>query len=182
MIGRLLGYGVCLSLFGLVTAAQGWAWHANATYRLNMTPSMPVGLWAVSRRPPAQLTRGSIVAICLPMSIGIPARERGYVTGGECPGQTMPMLKTIAAVPGDIVAISTRGLSVNGVLLAHSQALGRDSKGRPLTGMAIGTYSVRQSVFWLYAGHDPRSFDSRYYGGLPGKNVIGYAWPLLVLQ
>ena len=183
-LAKLVGYGGCLGLFGLATAAQLWAWRADATYRLNATPSMPIGLWAVSRRPPAPktLARGTIVAICLPMSVGIRARERGYVSGGECPGGTTPMLKTIAAVTGDTVTVSTDGMSVNGVHLPRSNALTQDSKGRPLVGMAIGTYHVPWTVVWLYAGHDPRSYDSRYYGGLPTSNIIGSAWPLLVLK
>jgi len=54
----------------------------------------------------------------LPATVGgYSARLRGYVSGGECPGQTTPMLKTIAALPGDTVTVSTRGVSVNGQLL-----------------------------------------------------------------
>ena len=179
---RVCGYGACLSLFGLMTAAQLWAWQTDATYRLNTTPSMPVGLWAVNRRRPAapELERGMVVAICLPTSVGIQARQRGYVSGGECPGGTTPMLKTIAALAGDSVTVSASGISVNGVHLPHSHALTRDSRGRPLVGMAAGTYAVPQAEVWLYAGHDPRSFDSRYYGGLPTSNIIGSAWPLFV--
>ena len=187
MIGRLAklgGYAGCLGLFGLVMAAQLWVWSTGATYRLNTTPSMPIGLWAVSRHAPepAQLVRGAVVAICLPMSVGIPARLRGYVSGGECPGQTTPMLKSIAAVEGDTVTVSGSGMSVNGVLLPHSRALSRDGKGRPLSSIAPGTYVVPSTVIWLYAAHDRRSFDSRYYGGLPARSVMGRAWPLLVMR
>ena len=183
-LAKLVGYAGCLGLFGLVMAAQLWVWNAGATYRLNTTPSMPIGLWAVSRRAPEpeRLVRGAVVAICLPMSVGIPARLRGYVSGGECPGRTTPMLKTIAAIGGDTVRVSPNGMSVNGVLLPHSRALSRDGKGRPLSSIAPGTYMVPRTVIWLYAAHDPRSFDSRYYGGLPARDVMGHAWPLLVMR
>jgi conjugative transfer signal peptidase TraF len=181
---KLGGYGACLGLFGLATAAQVWVWYEDANYRLNTTPSMQVGLWAVSRHAPepAQIRRGEIVSVCLPLSVGIPARLRGYVSGGECPGQTTPMLKTIAAVPGDTVTVSTRGMAVNGQLLPHSQALEYDEKHRPLSTVPAGTYVVPPTIVWLYASHDPRSFDSRYYGGIPERNMMGDAWPLLVMR
>jgi type IV secretory pathway protease TraF len=34
---------------------------------------------------------------------------------------------------------------------------------------------------WLLSGHDPRSFDSRYFGAIPTANVRGVARPLWVL-
>ena len=181
---KLVVYAACIGLFGLVTGAQLWVWRSGANYRLNTTPSMPVGLWAVSRRTPAmdQLRRGEAVSVCLPLLVAIPARRRGYVSGGECPGRTTPMLKTIAAIPGDIVTVSSSGMAVNGHVLPHSRPLTRDEKGRPLFAVPVGSYIVPATVVWLYASHDPRSFDSRYYGAIPARNVIGHAWPLLVLK
>jgi conjugative transfer signal peptidase TraF len=179
---KFSGYGFCLALFGTVVAGQIWSWETDATYRLNTTPSMQLGFWAVSRHSPTQLTRGETVSVCLPLSIGIPARLRGYVGGGECPGATTPMLKSIAAVPGDTVTMSTEGMAVNGRLLPHSAALQRDDRGRPLPAVPYGTYVVPDTAIWLYAGHDPRSFDSRYYGAIPAHNVMGEAWPLLTMR
>jgi len=33
-------------------------------------------------------------------------------------------------------------------------------------------------VVWLLSGHDPRSFDSRYFGGVPVTNIQGVARPI----
>jgi type IV secretory pathway protease TraF len=53
--------------------------------RWNMTPSMPMGLWAVQ---PIQgpVERDEVVTLCLEPAAAALGRARGYLTGGECPG------------------------------------------------------------------------------------------------
>lgn len=89
------------------------------------------------------------------------------------------MLKPVAAVEGDCVAISAQGIAVNGVLIPNSRALTIDTMGRPLKPMENGFYTVKPGTIWLISSHD-HSFDSRYFGPLPSANILGLAKPVLL--
>ena len=172
----------------LVTVATGAILVAGlagadlAGLRLNVTPSMPVGLWRmVPDRAP--LRRGEIVVVCLPDTA--PARvgaARGYIPSGSCPSGSEPLFKPIAATAGDVVAVSAAGVAVNGQAVHDTAQLARDSAGRPLIAVAAGAYPVAPKEVWLLSGHDPRSFDSRYFGPVPEANVQGLALPIWVLR
>lgn len=153
-----------------------------AGLRVNGTPSMPLGLWRVVTDH-APLRRGEIVAICPPDTAPVQAgAERGYIPPGRCPGGYEPLLKPIAATSGDVVAVSTSGVAVNGEVLQDTAQLAQDSAGRPLKPVAAGVYPVAPGEVWLLSGHDPRSFDSRYFGPVPAANVQGIARPVWVLR
>ena len=153
-----------------------------AGLRLNDTPSMPVGLWRmVPDRAP--LRRGEIVVVCLPdTALTRVGAARGYLPSGSCPGGSEPLIKPIAATAGDVVAVSAGGVSVNGQPVHDTAQLAADSAGRPLMAVSAGVHSVPQGEVWLLSGHDPRSFDSRYFGPVPEANVQGIARPVWVLQ
>jgi conjugative transfer signal peptidase TraF len=147
--------------------------------RWNVSPSMPAGLWQVSAfHGPAK--RGEVVALCLPPIPAALGRIRGYLGAGDCPDNVEVLLKTVAAISGDRVEVSADGVAVNGVLLRNSRALARDETGRPLSAMTEGSYVVDDGEIWIISGHDPRSYDSRYYGAVPTVGVRGRAVPLLV--
>ena len=143
---------------------------------------MPEGLWQVTaaHRP---LRRGEIVVVCLPQTaMTREAASRGYIPAGTCSGGLAPLLKPVAAVSGDVVMVSAAGLAVNGRPVANGAQLLRDSAGRALRPMQAGTYPVAPGTIWLLSGHDPRSFDSRYFGPVPAAAVQGVAHPLWVLR
>jgi conjugative transfer signal peptidase TraF len=167
------GVGTVLGVFAVAQAAG---------LRVNATPSMPTGLWMVTatRLSPG---RGEIIAACLPDSD--PAREafhRGYIAAGSCPGGTEPLVKPIAAISGDVVVVSAAGIAVNTAPIANTAPLGRDDAGRPLQPVPAGLYRVPPGKLWLLSGHDPRSFDSRYFGAIPIASLRGTARPIWVLQ
>lgn len=151
-----------------------------AGLRVNATASMPRGLWQV--RAGAPVRRGDIVAICPPDRADIrEAAGRGYIPPGRCPGGCEPLIKPVAALGGDVVTVTAGGIIVNGDPVANTRPLTRDEAGRTLHPFPAGTYRVPHRELWLLAGHDPRSFDSRYFGAAPRANVIGVARPLWVL-
>lgn len=148
--------------------------------RVNDTASMPQGLWRV-RAADAPLRRGDIVTVCLPDTKMIRlAAARGYLPAGLCGGGYEPVVKPVAAIPGDRVAVTPRGIAVDGRPVPHTVQLTKDSAGRPLYGVALGVYVVRPGRMWLLSGHDRRSFDSRYFGPVPMANVRDVARPLWV--
>jgi conjugative transfer signal peptidase TraF len=165
--------GTVLGVFAVAQAAG---------LRVNATPSMPVGLWMVTATSMSP-GRGDIIAVCLPDSG--PAREafdRGYIAAGSCPGGAELLVKPVAAISGDLVAVSAAGIAVNDAPIANSAPLGRDEAGRPLQSVPAGLYRVPPGELWLLSGHDPRSFDSRYFGAVPIAGIRGIARPIWVLQ
>jgi conjugative transfer signal peptidase TraF len=153
-----------------------------AGLRINGTPSMPRGLWQVVADD-TPLRRGEIVTVCPPdtMLIRLGA-ARGYIPAGRCPGGYEPLVKPIAATVGDWVAVSAAGETVNGLPVQGTAQLGHDSAGRLLPPFPAGTYRVPPGQVWLLSGHDPRSFDSRYFGPVPVANVQGVARPVWVAR
>ncbi len=89
------------------------------------------------------------------------------------------LLKVVAGVPGDDVAVSVDGVAVNGCLLPDSRPNARDRVGRRISPWPRGDYRLGWGKVWLYAGN-PRSWDSRYWG--PGflRDVMAKAAPLFV--
>ena len=177
--GRRARVAVCalaaLTLGGLAAAEA-------AGLRVNTTTSMPRGLWRVAsvNVPPR---RGEVVSVCSPDTPVIrEAATRGYIPVGGCPGGTDPLVKPVAAVAGDVVTVAPEGIAVNGAPIANTAQLRTDSAGRPLYPVPAGRYPVAPGEMWLLSGHTPRSFDSRYFGPVPVRNVLGLAHPVWVTR
>src|SRR2546422_11670272 len=78
----------------------GWL----AGLRLNLTGSLPVGLYVASG---ATSGRGALVLACLPPGVAAFARARGYVPrGGACLGGVVPIGKSVLAMAGDTVTVT----------------------------------------------------------------------------
>ena len=100
-----------------------------ARYRINLTSSMPLGIWKESKA----IHRGSCVAACLPPDSEAAqlAIKRRYLPHGQCPGGFAPLLKQIVAIPGDTVTLTDKQVWINEILLRDSRVLSEDSANRP---------------------------------------------------
>lgn len=156
--------------------------HAIAAIGLhfNFTPSMPLGIYRLAPLSRSGVERGSFVAVCAPPVAAKLGRRRGYLAIGACPSHAEPLLKVVAAVPGDQLAVSADGVAVNGCALPHSQPLNVDSAGRRLSRWPRGHYRLRRGQLWLYAANN-RSWDSRYWGPAMIRNVLAQAEPLIIM-
>ena len=143
---------------------------------VNVTPSIPRGVYRVTQAKPR---RGTIVLACVPRSMAVWAKQRGYLPPGECPGGAMPLGKIVTGVPGDTVVVSATGAVVNGQPLARSEPLKQDRFGRPLPHYPFGTYILGGHDYWLESTH-PRSFASRYIGPVPAADLITTLTPVWV--
>lgn len=169
---RLRSYAI-LGLVAVAAAAPpvfGLRWNASA--------SMPQGLYRFAALQDAP-RRGQVVGLCLPSEWAELVLTRAYAQGGACPEGHEPLLKPVAAVPGDVVSVTSEGVSVNG-MLAVSPPLSQDAAGRPLRAVPAGVYRVAQGTVWVLSNHDPRSFDSRYLGPIAFSSIVAAAQPLLV--
>jgi conjugative transfer signal peptidase TraF len=150
-----------------------------AGLRINTTASMPQGIYLIREHAGEIPQRGSVVVICPAANVLAVAIPRQYLQPGPCPGNVEPLLKKVAAVPGDTVMVSDAGVIVNGRSLPNSQRIARDCQGRNLLRIARGRYTLAQGSLWLYAPIT-RSYDSRYFGPQPAANVVGLATPVLI--
>ena len=91
---------VTAALLGAIVAA------AFGGYRINLTPSQPLGLWHIVRLERAAEV-GDLVFICPPQTAAIQeALSRGYLRSGLCPSGVAPLIKTVIAVAGQRVEVA----------------------------------------------------------------------------
>jgi len=161
----------------LMASSGAIAFVANALeLRINTTASMPIGFY---REAPPRLERGAWVVFCLPEESARLGRERAYLRQGSCSDGSQELVKEIAAVPGDRVALSRAGLAVNGHSIAGTALRTVDCGRRPLPHAPFGESGVPAGELWVL-GLDRRvSWDSRYFGPVPLDHVRAAAIPIL---
>lgn len=166
---------------GIARLVQFFMWPILMVYgagalgvRLNVTPSVPLGLYQISVDPAAPF-----VEFCPPSDFGPLSIERGYRRRSKgCPDYGEPLLKPIIARADDIVEVSSNGISVNGVLIPNTAAKGSDGAGRNLTSWPDGLYRVAFGTVWVVSPYNARSFDSRYFGPIQMTEIKHHLRPL----
>ena len=143
-------------------------------YRVNFSASEPIGLWQV-RVPSGPIHRNDFTVFCAPVPWA------PFLEKGACPNGAKPFLKAVAGVPGDRVEASSAGVWINGMRLHNSEPLQRSLHHDIKLPQWHGTMVLPQDRYWLYGtGWPRRSFDSRYWGPLPGAQILFMARPVLV--
>ena len=146
----------------VVLCWQGW----ERGYRINVTPSLPKGIYKLKEEAPAV---GDVVSICLEGEAAELARERGYLRHGSCKSGLRPLLKYLAALPGDAVE-----QSMESILCGRNDSLmcrwpvsvkAKDRQGREMR-PAILPQIVPDGMALILTPHEG-SFDSRYIGLVP---------------
>lgn len=89
----------------------------------------------------------------------------------------MPLLKEVMGLPGDVIEYSD-AFSINGRKVANSTvlAINLDGASLPLFTRLV----VPEGKVWLMSSHSTLSFDSRYFGLVDLKRLVGVAEPLIV--
>lgn len=148
---------LALGSFNAAVRAFGLRWQH--------TESLPRGLYRVDSHSPIQ--RGSIVLWCLDSARGRWARDRRYLTRGDCPGNVEPLGKMVLGIGGDTVEWSTDGVRFRGLLIPRTRPIVADRSGRRLVPVSYGRYVLGPGELWLYSPTSSRSLDSRYFGTIP---------------
>ncbi|MGO6747609.1 conjugative transfer signal peptidase TraF [Rhizobium ruizarguesonis] len=146
--------------------------------RLNLTPSEPLGIWRIEPidRTPAV---GDLVFICLPPTPRFrEAWQRGYLLRGLCAGGFAPLIKTVAALPGQRIAIGA-AVEIDGAGLDASRVRKDDGQGRPIIPFSGGI--VPPGHLFLHSSF-ASSYDSRYFGPVPDSGLLGLARPILTFD
>jgi conjugative transfer signal peptidase TraF len=134
---------------------------------LNASPSVPPGLYRVD---PGPVRRGDLVLTRLPRGVAELAYRRGYLPKG------VYLIKFVLGVAGDQVCRLGDRIFVRGMLVVR--ALPRDSVRRPMPSWHGCRRLASGDLFLLAA--NLQSFDSRYFGVVPARDVVGRAvllWP-----
>jgi conjugative transfer signal peptidase TraF len=132
-----------------------------------MTASAPVGLYRLLA--PTRLHRGDLVVAWPAAAWQEYAARRQYLAAH------VPLVKYVAALPGDSVCARGAELRVNGALRATRLLV--DGAGRPLPHWQ-GCRLMAASQILLLNPDRRTSFDGRYFGPTDRKDVIGKAVPL----
>lgn len=176
-----------VNLLFIVAAANVWG------LRVNTTESYPEGVY---RLVGPVWQRQDLVESCLPIAVRDFALSRGYLKAqGRCDGHPS-VIKRVFAAAGDTVSRDgvdkppgkrgqqnqTSLLSINGMAVENSGMLLADGQGRALQAAILEGQSitVAENSVWLMSLHSAESFDSRYFGAIPEKYVLGKLEPLWV--
>lgn len=130
----------------------------------NSSASAPIGLYAVSEA--SGLTPGDMVIARLPGEFRMFAARRHYLPAN------VPLVKRVAAVPGDRVCAVGARIFVNGRLAASR--LARDGAGRVMPRWA-GCVLLADGRYFLLMVESDASFDGRYFGFSEASDIVGKA-------
>ena len=153
---------VAVSLLGIASVASfapKLIWNASA--------STPVGFYTIGDVGALDVT--DLVAVDAPEPLATFLSDGGYLPRG------VPLLKRVAAVPGQRVCRTGLVITVDGVPMGD--ALDRDRRGRLLP-IWRGCQLVANGELFLMNWQVRDSLDGRYFGPLPATAVIGRATPL----
>jgi conjugative transfer signal peptidase TraF len=169
-----------LMLMALVVILYGLAWRAGVGMAINLSPSMPRGVYLT--RPVSEPKIGDWVSLCIPSDSAPVYRSRGYLPeSSRCPSGLAPVMKPIVATSGDIVSIEHDGIRVNDLLIPNSPIFDTDSNGRSISHLPLGWSSrLAASEYFVLATFHPRSLDSRYYGPIRRIQILQSLIPLIL--
>lgn len=127
----------------------------------NASASTPIGLYRVGAADGLQI--GDMVIARPPERYRLLAARRHYLP------LNVPLVKRIAAVPGDTVCALGQEIFVNGRWIAERRT--RDGKGRLMPWWS-GCVTLRHG-FLLLLMDSPMSFDGRYFGPTDPRDIVG---------
>jgi conjugative transfer signal peptidase TraF len=154
----LIGVSAAVSP-GLAERPPWLIWNASA--------SVPIGLYAI--HAVGTLRVGNLVVIKPPEPLASFLADRGYLP------RDVPLVKHVAALPGQSVCRNALTVSVDAVAVAEARE--RDSRGRPLPSWQ-GCRVIALGEVFLMNAQSADSLDGRYFGPLPGASIVGRAAPL----
>ena len=147
-------------------------------YRLNLTPSEPLGLWRIETLD-RDVAVGDLVFVCPPaVALFLQARERGYLRRGLCAGGFAPLIKTVLALPGERTDVD-ENVTVDGRPITSSRVHTTDGEGRAIEAFSGGVVPV--GFLFLHSSY-ASSYDSRYFGPIPASGLLGLARPVLTFD
>jgi len=135
----------------------------------NASASLPVGLYWLE--PTRAAAAGDLVAYRPRPEWSRAFAARGYLPDG------VPLLKPIAAAAPSVVCREGLRITIDGATVA--MALEKDRAGRPLPRWS-GCITLGPQAVFLLAPDVPDALDSRYFGPVDRRNLIGRIVPIRI--
>jgi len=135
----------------------------------NDSPSVPRGFYWI-RLGVEPRERGEYAVFLPPDTAATLIYGRGWLP------RSMPLLKPVGGLDGDVYCVRGGRFIVNNTVIGPVFLL--DGQGLPLP-QTSGCRSVGHDEFLPVSSYLDRSFDARYMGAVPTKNVFGTGHPLL---
>ena len=163
-------FGYVMATYGAVMVTGITAlFHPVPKLIWNASASVPIGLYAV--HPAGTLRTGELLVVTPPEKLATFLDERRYLPKG------IPLLKHIAALPGQTVCRMGDTISINGTTVGA--ALDRDHLGRSLP-VWQGCRVIAAGEVFLMNRQSVASLDGRYFGPLPTTTIVGRADPIWI--
>ena len=170
---KIRGRHAYLSLAGvsmaLISLAASAAIQPQKYVLWNASASVPIGLYWVN--PDVQPRAGELAVADLRTDIKQLANDRRYLP------RTVPLLKPVAAVAGQVVCRYGAQVTVDGHHLASAKPADRLGRALPVWS---GCRTLSGSEVFLLNPKVADSFDGRYFGPTPGTLLHGRARPLIL--
>ena len=157
---RLLRHGAIVGV-GLIGLAATAAFPPRPWLIWNSSASAPIGLYVLEPGSHPQI--GDMVLARVPERWRHLGAQRRYIP------INVPLVKQVAAQPGENVCAIGREIFVNGRRVAERKAL--DAMGRPMPWWN-GCAMLRGGAMFLLMDN-PSSFDGRYFGPTRREDIIG---------
>jgi len=136
----------------------------------NATDSLPHGIYRVIKQQTYK--RGDLIVFPIPEQVRSLVLERGWLKPDSY------LIKPVAAINGDNMWITCGQVFVNGKYFGVIKK--QDRKGLPLPSLVINDTLSAGEIAVLQRSDD--SFDSRYFGPIDERQIIGRAVPILVYK
>jgi len=132
----------------------------------NPSPSEPIGFYRASSAAP---TLGQLI------SFKVPELGRAYAAQHLAYVLRYSILKEIAAGQGSTVCVDHAVLSIDG--RARAKIADHDRQGAQLPHWQ-GCRRLGAGEYFVFSNRIPNSYDSRYYGPVSSRQVLGVYTPL----
>ncbi|MEM8743437.1 MAG: S26 family signal peptidase [Pseudomonadota bacterium] len=152
---------------GIALIALSTIIRANPILVWNASASVPIGFYAV--QPLDTPNVGDLVVLEPPSPLGDWLLKHGYL------GADVPLIKHVAALPGQRVCRIGVTVSIDGVAVATAKE--RDRFDRPLPVWQGCQRLTDDQLFFLNTDTEA-SLDGRYFGPLPRNTIIGRTVPI----
>lgn len=136
----------------------------------NATDSLPHGFYRVIKQQTYK--RGDLIVFPVPEQVRSLVFKRGWLKPDSY------LIKPVAAINGDNVWITCGQVFVNGKSFGAIKK--KDRQGLPLPSLAFKDKLSAGKIAVFQRSDD--SFDSRYFGTIDARQIIGRAVPILVFH
>lgn len=166
-MAKLKAYrGLFFALFVTGLFALGATFFARPVIIYNATDSLPHGLYLVVQKPDYEC--GDLVVFPIPESVKALVRQRHWLPDGAI------LIKPIAGESGDMLSTKSGRCLLNGVDFGMVETV--DRTGQPLPVFSINRRLEKGEI--AVVNPTQNSFDSRYFGPIKERQIIGEAVPI----